>query len=437
MDVMHFVDQVRIKVRSGDGGNGMVAWRREKYEPLGGPAGGTGGRGGHVILRASSDLSTLLDFHYKMEFLAPNGEKGGPKNRHGKDGKDLIIKVPPGTVVKDLISEKIIADLNHDESEAMVAQGGRGGRGNVAMASPGRRAPYYCEPGESGIERELELTLKLLADVGIIGLPNAGKSTLLSVLTAAKPKIADYPFSTLAPNLGVMRKSDGDGIVLADIPGLISGASTGQGLGHEFLRHIERTRILLHMADVSSDTLLDDIATINEELRLYEPRLSEMPQILFLNKTDLVDEELAADAESRVRAAREKIFPRADSLVKVMFGSAAAQLGVDELRKQLMQTLSELKIEVPVFEVLEDEAAVKHPDEGFQIARRKNVFYVSGNRVEKMLGVTNLRSPESIQHFFHVLRAMGIIGALLEQGAVEGSEIVIGDTSFTYGEEVF
>lgn len=433
---MQFVDQVRIKVRSGDGGNGMVAWRREKYEPLGGPAGGTGGHGGKVVLLASSDLSTLLDFHYKLEFLAPNGEKGGPKNRTGRGGDDLVIKVPPGTVVKDLTTGKIIADLNKDGASAMVAEGGRGGRGNAAMASHGRNAPHYCEPGESGIERDLQLTLKLLADIGIIGLPNAGKSTLLSVLTSARPKIADYPFSTLSPNLGVMRRPEGDGIVLADIPGLIAGASTGLGLGHEFLRHIERTRILLHMADITSETLVEDIRTINEELDLYEPRLSRMPQILFLNKGDLVDETEAAEAEAKVRAVQASLFKRPDSLVRVMFGSAAANVGVPELRNLLLETLAQAKTEVPVIEVEEDEDAVRHPDEPFQVARRKNTFFISGTRVEKMMEVTNMRSTESLQRFFQVLRAMGVIAVLEAQGIVEGCEIVIGKTSFVYGEEV-
>ena len=434
---MNFVDQVRIKVRSGDGGNGMVAWRREKYEPLGGPAGGTGGTGGSVVLEASSDLSTLLDFHYKTEFLAPNGEKGGPKNMHGKDGKDLIIKVPPGTVIKDLRGERFIADLNAAGSKAMVAEGGRGGRGNTAMSSQSRRAPHFCEPGELGIERDLELTLKLLADVGIIGLPNAGKSTLLSVLTAAKPKIADYPFSTLAPNLGVMRKSDGDGVVLADIPGLISGASTGQGLGHEFLRHIERTRILLHMADISSPQLEEDIVTINKELALYDSRLSDMHQILFLNKADLLDDEEIVDIISRIEAKQAALFPKADSLVCIMHGSCAASRGTEALRKQLMETLSQTKKAEAIIEIAEDEEAVRHPDDGFQVSRRKNTFFVAGQRVERMLTVTNMRSPESLEHFFLVLRAMGVIDELLANGALEGSEVVIGKTSFIYGEDVF
>lgn len=434
---MNFVDQVRIKVRSGDGGNGIVAWRREKYEPLGGPAGGSGGRGGHVILQASSDLSTLLDFHYKMEFKAINGERGGPKNRRGKDGKDLVIKVPPGTVVTDCNTERVIADLHLSDGKALVAQGGRGGRGNAEMASPGRRAPYYCEPGEEGIERDLQLTLKLLADIGIIGLPNAGKSTLLSVVTAAKPKIADYPFSTLAPNLGVMRKSDGQGIVLADIPGLISGASTGAGLGHEFLRHIERTRLLLHMVDITSSQLEDDIKTVNDELRLYDEHLAQMPQILFLNKSDLLTQEEVDEVAARIREKASALFKCSEALTCIMTGSAGSTAGIDLLRAQMTETLSTTAQKEMIFNVLEDEDAVKHPDEGFVVNRKKNTFFVYGNRVERILSVTNLRSPEALQHFFHVMRAMGILDELQAQGVQEGSEVVIGKTSFTYGEDVF
>jgi GTPase len=271
--VSQFIDQVRIKVRSGDGGNGMVAWRREKYEPMGGPAGGDGGRGGSVIIEATPDLNTLIDFRYKQTFEALPGGKGRPKSMHGKDSDDLIIRVPVGTLVRDLKDGKIIADLIHPGDRVMVAEGGRGGRGNARLASPTRRAPYFCEPGQPGIERDLELELKLLADVGIIGLPNAGKSTLLSLLTAAKPKIADYPFSTLEPTLGVMPKPEGGGYVLADIPGLIEGASQGLGLGHKFLRHTERTRLLVHMVDAGSPDPFNDIKLINEELHQYSETL--------------------------------------------------------------------------------------------------------------------------------------------------------------------
>src|SRR5579885_2064430 len=278
-----FIDEVEIEVRSGDGGNGMVAWRREKYEPMGGPAGGTGGKGGDIYLQAVSDKSTLLDFRYKTKYLAENGQKGGSKNRHGRDGKDLIIEVPVGTVVKDLDSDKVIADLAFVRTRIMVAQGGRGGKGNALLATPTRRAPHFCEPGYPGVSRRLKLELKLLADIGIVGLPNAGKSTLLSVLTHAKPKIADYPFTTLQPQLGVVKFKDETDFVLADIPGLIEGASHGVGLGHRFLKHIERTRAIVHLVDISSSTIEKDIATIDHELSEYSKEfglgaLSRLPQ---------------------------------------------------------------------------------------------------------------------------------------------------------------
>lgn len=432
-----FVDEVRIKVRSGDGGNGMVAWRREKYEPLGGPAGGTGGQGGHVIIEATNDLSTLMDFHYKSEFIAANGAKGGPKNMHGKKGADLVLRVPVGTVIRDRETDKIIADLSTDGARALVAEGGRGGRGNTALATLQNRAPYYCEPGEVGIERDLELTLKLIADVGLVGLPNAGKSTLLSVLTKARPKIADYPFSTLSPNLGVMRTPSGEGIVLADIPGLIEGASEGVGLGHTFLKHIERTRVIVHLADISSETLKQDLRTICEELSLYQERLSRMPQILFLNKSDLLLPEESQEIFNEISKSLAEIFPDPKVITKIMHGSCASTDGIKSLQNEIMELLSKTPKPDEFLEVHDDEAAYQHPDTGFMINRKKGVFYVSGDRVERLLQVTNLRSPESLQHFFHVIRAMGIVDALLAEGVSEGDEIVIGKTSFTYGEGTF
>lgn len=432
-----FVDQVRIKVRSGDGGNGMVAWRREKYEPLGGPAGGTGGRGGNVILEASRDLSTLLDFHYKIEFKADNGEKGGPKNRHGKDGSDLIIKVPEGTIVTDMETDRIIADLTMSSATVLVAEGGRGGRGNVDLTSQANRAPQYCEPGELGIERHLELTLKVLADIGLVGLPNSGKSTLLSVLTAARPKIANYPFSTLSPNLGVAKGAAGNGYVIADIPGLISGASQGVGLGHTFLRHVERTRLLVHLADISSTTLEEDLSVISQELFLYDERLAKMPRIIFLNKTDLLLPEEADATRKRINDSLKKLFPNPDSVKQIVCGSCATTDGVQQLQNLIAQHLSQIPKEEIIHSSLNDEAAYEHPDSGFNVSRRKNVFYVSGERLERLLSVTNLRNPEALQHFFNVLKAMGVINALLHEGVQEGSEIVIGKTSFSYGEEMY
>ncbi|MBY0356991.1 MAG: GTPase ObgE [Candidatus Obscuribacterales bacterium] len=432
-----FVDQVRIKIFSGNGGNGMVAWRREKYEPLGGPAGGTGGRGGHVIFEATSDMSTLLDFRYRTEFKAFDGEKGGPKNRHGKDGKDLIIKVPAGTLILDSKSGRLIADLTLSGSRAMVAEGGRGGRGNFDMVTPSNRAPHHCEPGELGIERELELTLKMLADIGLIGLPNAGKSTLLSVLTKARPKIADYPFSTLSPNLGVIKNPEGHGYVIADIPGLISGASQGVGLGHTFLRHVERTRVLVHLADMTSPTLAEDLSVITNELLLYDKNLAKLPQIVFLNKSDLLLEEEAEAIAEEIRKNKEKIFPQAESIREIIAGSCATTGGIQQLKNLVFQYASQIPEQQELLVELDDQAAYQHPDNGFNVSRHKNIFYVSGERLERILSVTNLRSPEALQHFYHILRAMGVIDALQQEGAEPGSEVIIGKTSFSYGEEMF
>ncbi|HND69215.1 MAG TPA: GTPase ObgE, partial [Candidatus Obscuribacter sp.] len=286
-----FIDQVEIEIQSGDGGNGSINWRREKYEPMGGPAGGNGGRGGNVYIEATADLNTLIDFRFKTKFEAEPGHKGGIKNRHGKAGQDVVIRVPVGTQVRDTDLDKVIADLTTPGQRVLVAEGGMGGRGNTELASSTRRAPHFCEPGQPGVHRHLELTLKLLADVGIIGLPNAGKSTLLAALTRAKPKIADYPFSTLEPNLGVAKSEGGDGFVLADIPGLIEGASQGIGLGHKFLRHIERTRVLVHMVDATGEDLPGALKTIDQELSLYSRDLSRLPQILALNKTDLLPQD--------------------------------------------------------------------------------------------------------------------------------------------------
>ncbi|MCD7740481.1 MAG: GTPase ObgE, partial [Candidatus Gastranaerophilales bacterium] len=284
-----FLDKAKIKIQSGRGGNGLVAWRREKYVDKGGPSGGNGGKGGDVYLTAIEDLTTLLDFKFQSVFKAENGENGYIKTQHGKSGKDLYIKVPVGTIVKDAESGKIIADLHSSGQTILAAQGGRGGRGNACFATPQKRAPQYCEPGENGIERILELELKLIADVGLLGMPNAGKSTLISAVSSAKPKIADYPFTTLVPNLGVVKKDNGSSYVLADIPGLIEGASQGSGLGHEFLRHVERCRFLIHLIDLTEENPVKNYNIINEELKKYSQKLSEVYQVIALNKIDAID----------------------------------------------------------------------------------------------------------------------------------------------------
>ncbi|MCC5636170.1 GTPase ObgE [Nostoc sp. CHAB 5844] len=294
---MQFIDQVEVEVEAGKGGDGIVAFRREKYVPAGGPSGGNGGRGGSVIFQAVENLQTLLDFKYNHLFKAENGGRGGPNNRTGASGKDLIIEVPCGTVIYDGETDEIIGDLVEPEQTLVIAEGGKGGLGNQYFLSNRNRAPEYALPGLPGERKFLRLELKLLAEVGIIGLPNAGKSTLISSLSAARPKIADYPFTTLVPNLGVVRKLTGDGTVFADIPGLIEGAAQGAGLGHDFLRHIERTRVLLHLIDATSDDVIGDYNTIQQELQAYGRGLAERPQILALNKIDAVDrEEVDLDA---------------------------------------------------------------------------------------------------------------------------------------------
>ena len=287
---MQFIDQSRIKVKAGDGGDGIVSFRREKYVPAGGPSGGDGGPGGNVILQADANLQTLLDFKFRKIIVAENGVRGGPNKCSGASGKDLVLKVPCGTEVRDLNTNVIFGDLTEDRQRLIVSYGGKGGLGNAHYLSNRNRAPEKFTEGEEGEEWNLQLELKLLAEVGIIGLPNAGKSTLISAVSAARPKIADYPFTTLIPNLGVVRRPSGDGTLFADIPGLITGAAQGVGLGHDFLRHIQRTKLLIHLVDASSDDPVLDIQIIEEELSAYKENLLEKPRILVLNKKELLDE---------------------------------------------------------------------------------------------------------------------------------------------------
>ncbi|MCD8488030.1 MAG: GTPase ObgE [Desertifilum sp.] len=328
---MQFIDQVEIQVQAGKGGDGIVAFRREKYVPAGGPSGGNGGKGGSVILVATTNLQTLLDFKYNHRFQAENGQRGGPNNRTGANGGDRILEVPCGTVVYDAETEEFLGDLVENQQTLTVAAGGKGGLGNQHFLSNRNRAPDYALEGLPGEERLLRLELKLLAEVGIIGLPNAGKSTLISVLSAAKPKIADYPFTTLIPNLGVVRKPTGDGTVFADIPGLIEGAHLGAGLGHDFLRHIERTRLLLHLIDATSEDPIADFHTIHEELRLYNPDLAQRPQILALNKVDAVDESI--DLEAIATQLRQL------TQAPVFIISAVARTNLEPLLQQVWQML--------------------------------------------------------------------------------------------------
>lgn len=417
-----FIDKAKVRVISGSGGNGMVAWRREKYEDMGGPAGGDGGKGGSVMLQIDESLSTLLDFKYKSIFQADCGENGRSKNQHGKNGQNLVIKVPCGTIVKDPVNNKIIGDLISPGQTLIVAQGGRGGRGNSRFISSTRQAPQFCEPGEPGIERELELELKLIADVGLCGMPNAGKSTLISVISAAKPKIADYPFTTLAPNLGVIKKSDGDGFVVADIPGLIEGASEGIGLGHEFLRHVERTRFLLHLVDLTEENPISNYKIINEELQKYGSRLSDIKQVVVLNKADAIPEEEALKIKAE--------FEQFSSDVHII--SAVSRKGVSELVGYVTKLVDEIPQPELKVEVEEDFVAHDNDDSSFAIYKEKKAFIVAGGKVERLVSVTDSRNTEQMFRLQNILTAMGVFEALKESGIQEGDTVKIGHIEFEY-----
>ncbi|HEY9907742.1 MAG TPA: GTPase ObgE [Thermosynechococcaceae cyanobacterium] len=335
---MQFIDQTEIQVQAGDGGDGLVAFRREKYVPAGGPSGGNGGRGGSVIFKVEPNLQTLLDFQYNRIFKAESGQRGGPNNRTGASGDDRIIEIPPGTMVYDAETGQFIGDLVAPGQTLCIAKGGKGGMGNQHFLSNRNRAPEHALPGLPGEMRLLRLELKLLAEVGIIGLPNAGKSTLISALSAARPKIADYPFTTLVPNLGVVRKPTGDGTVFADIPGLIEGAHLGVGLGHDFLRHVERTRLLLHLIDATSTDPIADYHTIQQELRAYGRGLVDRPQILAINKIDALGQDSDRLAELATELQRL-------SQVPVFLISAVSRSGLDTLMRQVWQGLDDLETE--------------------------------------------------------------------------------------------
>ncbi|MBR2525968.1 GTPase ObgE [bacterium] len=425
---MNFIDKAKIRVISGRGGNGAVAWRREKFVDKGGPAGGDGGRGGDVYLVADEGLSTLLDFKYKSVFKAQSGENGGIKNRFGKGGEDLKIKVPAGTVVKDLKTGKIIGDLVSDGQELLVAKGGRGGRGNARFCTPQKRAPQFCEPGEPPIERELSLELKLIADVGLLGMPNAGKSTFISAISSARPKIADYPFTTLVPNLGVVRKPTGDGYVVADIPGLIEGASEGVGLGFEFLRHAERCRFLVHIVDLTQENPMENYNKINNELAKYSERLANLYQIVALNKIDAVDEET-----------KEKYFEefkdKADDLFLI---SAATHENIEPLTYLMAQKVDE--IEKPVSDVVveEDTGAYDNDDSSYEIIKAaKDTYIVSGGKIKRLTGVTDDRNRQQILRLQNILKGMGVFDELRLKGIKDGDTVIIGHLEFEFYDDEY
>lgn len=421
-----FIDRAKIKIKAGDGGNGNVSFRREKYVPAGGPDGGDGGKGGDIVFEVDSGLNTLIDFRYRRKFIAESGEKGGTAHRTGKSGQDLVIKVPPGTLVKDENTGRILADMTEPGKKVVVAKGGRGGRGNQHFATPTRQIPNFAKAGEPGEEYDVLLELKLIADVGLVGFPNAGKSTILSIVSAAEPKIADYPFTTLEPNLGVVRVHEGKSFVMADIPGLIEGAHQGVGLGHEFLRHIERTRLLLHVVDmaaVDGRDPISDFDTINEELKKYNPKLAEKPQVIGANKVDLPDGQVFL--EEFKKYAEEKgysVFPI----------SAATNKGIKELMNHLAVKLDEL----PQTNMsLETEAEVVYTaaeEEPFTVRKEGDVFIVEGNWMRKVVGSTNFDDYESLKYFQRALKTKGVIDRLEEMGINEGDTVRIYDIEFEY-----
>ncbi|NOZ27885.1 MAG: GTPase ObgE [Chloroflexi bacterium] len=421
-----FFDEARIYVKGGDGGNGCVSFRREKYVPLGGPNGGNGGRGGNVYLVVDPSLNTLVHFRRKIHFKAEKGGNGRGKEQHGRKGADLFVPVPPGTVVYDDETGELLADLVEPGQKALVARGGRGGRGNAAFKSPTNQAPRIAERGEPGEERWLRLELKLIADVGLIGVPNAGKSTLLARVTAAKPKIADYPFTTLQPNLGVVQIDHRD-FVMADIPGLIEGAHSGAGLGDQFLRHVERCRVLIHLLNGLSPDPVGDWEAINQELELFNPRLAAKPQIVAFNKMDL------PEVRERWPEVRQALLDR--GVEDPMAISAATGEGVPALLQRVLSLLDRLPKEP---EAVAEELRVfrPEPDEAeFTIERDGDVWRVKGKRVERAAAMTNWEYYEAVQRFQRILEAMGVTQALEEAGVQDGDTVIIGDTELVWGDQ--
>ncbi len=425
---MKFIDKSKIRVVSGRGGNGMVAWRREKYVDKGGPAGGDGGKGGDVYLIADENMSTLMDFKHKSVFKADHGVNGGIKNMHGACADDLYIKVPVGTVVKDAKTGTIIADLTQHEQIALVAKGGRGGRGNARFATSQKRAPQFCEPGEPSIERELFLELKLLADVGLLGMPNAGKSTFISRISSAKPKIADYPFTTLIPNLGVVKKQSGDGYVVADIPGLIEGASEGVGLGHDFLRHVERCRFLVHVVDTTAENPLENYKKINIELEKYSEKLSHLYQIIALNKIDAIDEERKLELLSEFKKYSDDVF-----MISAVTGE-----NIDKLLNLMGQKVDEIEKPVSDIVVEEDLGAYNNDDSAFEISKvAKDTFFITGGKINRLAQVTDERNAEQVIRFQNILTSMGVFAELNKMGIKDGDTVLVAHLEFAYYSDEF
>ncbi|WP_440960656.1 GTPase ObgE [Paenibacillus nitricinens] len=430
-----FVDKAKIYVKGGDGGDGIVAFRREKYVPDGGPAGGDGGRGGDVIFRVDEGLRTLMDFRYQRHFKADKGIKGRNRSQHGANADHMIVRIPPGTMLIDDDTQEIIADLTRHGQQVVVARGGRGGRGNARFATAANKAPELAENGEEGQERYIVMELKVMADVGLVGFPSVGKSTLLSVVSAAQPKIGAYHFTTITPNLGVVDVGDGRSFVMADLPGLIEGASEGIGLGHEFLRHVERTRIIIHVVDMSGSEGRDpfeDWVLINDELKQYNAALIERPQIVAANKMDM------PESEENLISFRERVAELRPDL-EIMPISSLTRQGVQELLYRATDILDSIPV-APIVEEVSGTTERKvykleaEDDNTFTITRDNETYVVNSPRIEKMLKRMQLSTHDAILKLARTLRHMGVDAELRKRGAVEGTIVRIGEFEFEFVE---
>jgi len=425
-----FLDRAKIIIKSGKGGDGHSSFRREKYVPAGGPDGGDGGKGGDLIFEVDEGLNTLVDFRHKRKFAAQNGEPGSKRKCSGKNGEDLILKVPEGTIVKDASSGKVIADMSGDNRRQVILTGGRGGLGNQNFATSTMRAPQYAQPGRAGKELEVQLELKVIADVGLIGYPNVGKSTLLSRVSNARPKIANYHFTTIHPNLGVVDLGEGRGFVMADIPGLIEGASEGIGLGHEFLRHIERTRFLIHVVDaagVEGRDPIEDICNIEKELSAYNQEIRELPQVIAANKVDLIYDASESDNLKRLG---EEFEPKG---IRVFPISGVSGSGIKALLYYVAEQLEEMDSEPVTFpqEYFPDEELV-YENLPYTVEVEEDVYVVEGPKIERMLAFTNLESEKGFAFFQRFLKTSGVLNDLEEAGIQEGDTVRMYGHSFEY-----
>ncbi|GGO05813.1 GTPase ObgE [Saccharibacillus kuerlensis] len=430
-----FVDKAKIYVKGGDGGDGIVSFRREKYVPNGGPAGGDGGKGGDVIFRVDEGLRTLMDFRYQRHFKAQRGEKGRNKSQHGANAESMVVRIPPGTLIIDDDTQEVLADMTRNGQQLVIARGGRGGRGNIRFATPNNPAPELAENGEEGQERYIVLELKVMADVGLVGFPSVGKSTLLSVVSGATPKIGAYHFTTITPNLGVVGVGEGRSFVMADLPGLIEGAHEGIGLGHEFLRHVERTRVIIHVVDMSGSEGRDpfeDWVKINEEIKLYNAELENRPQIVAANKMDM------PDSEENLRIFKEKV-AEVNPELEIMPISSLTRQGVQELMYRAADVLDSIP-EAPAIEETADQSerkvyrAEEVEDEGFTIRRENEMFVVESAKIERLMKRMQLNTHEAILKLARTMRHMGVDEELRKRGAKDGTIVRIGEFEFEFVE---